>query len=121
MSGIGAALVFMAEQEWQSKASQEARAERLALAAAKHAEKRKQATDLLGGKCQHCGAASDLRFHHYKFNGKEHRKQVGLNAWYWTLKVGAEEAKKELVLLCEPCHKKLHQDMWQKTIEVANN
>jgi len=121
MSGIGAALVFVAEQEWQSKAGQEARAARASLEAAKRAERRTQAAELLGGRCQHCGTGNDLRFHHYKFNGKEHRKQVGLTASDWTLKVGAEEAKKELVLLCEPCHKKLHQDIWQKTIEVANN
>jgi hypothetical protein len=121
MSGFGAALVFVAEQEWHSRASQEARAERLALEAAKRAERRKQATDLLGGKCQECGSTEKLRFHHYKINGKEHRKLVRLTASDWTVKVGAEEAKKELVLLCEPCHKELHQRMWLKTIEIANN
>jgi hypothetical protein len=121
MSTLGAALMLMAEKEYHSEVSRQTRAEEAVEARKRYLERRQLALDTLGGKCQQCGATDRLRFHHYKLNGKAHRQEVGLNAQAWVLKVGAEEAKKELVLLCEHCHKNLHEELWQRTIAAANN
>lgn len=67
-----------------------------------------KAFGLYGGKCENCGATSNLQFHHINIDGVEERKSGYTHKKLY--RVLANYGKREdISLLCASCHMKLHR------------
>lgn len=67
-----------------------------------------KALGLYGGKCENCGAISNLQFHHIYMDGEEERKSGYTHKKLY--RVLANHGKREDInLLCASCHTKLHK------------
>ena len=67
-----------------------------------------KAFGLYGGKCENCGATSNLQFHHINMDGGEERKSGYTHKKLY--RILANYGKREdISLLCASCHMKLHR------------
>ncbi len=80
---------------------------------------RKETLVGLGGACEDCGCTDllDLRIHHRRNDGKDHRwkmhlveglRSKGYGICRWAKLVGYAEALKWVGVFCDSCHKRLH-------------
>lgn len=71
-------------------------------------QRRQKLTQLLGGRCEKCGASDcELHFHHMDF--EEPNGSHALGGWQMVYKVEAEISQGiNIQLLCRDCHMKVH-------------
>lgn len=84
-----------------------------------YAEFRDTVLSGFGGKCLRCGSTENLHIHHKKFNGKQHRDELGGS--YQALKDFVDRGfpEDEAELLCNCCHVEVHREHQAKQHQMA--
>jgi len=67
-----------------------------------------KAFGLYGGRCENCGATSNLQFHHINMDGGEERKSGYAHKKLYRVLANCGK-REDITLLCVPCYTKLHR------------